>query len=72
MSSGVPRSRKIAAASRVRSELYDEIPTYTARPERTAVSNAAIVSSSGVVRVESMGVEDVDVVQAHPGQRLVQ
>ena len=48
ISNGVPRSSRIAAACRVRSELYDEIPTYSARPERTAVSSAPIVSSSGV------------------------
>jgi hypothetical protein len=48
ISSGVPRSRRIAAASRVRSGEYDEMPAYVARPERTAVSRAPIVSSSGV------------------------
>ena len=32
MSSGVPRSRRIAAASRVRSGEYDEMPAYSALP----------------------------------------
>ena len=48
MSSGVPRSRRIAAACWVRSGEYDEMPAYSARPERTAVSSAPIVSSIGV------------------------
>ena len=38
----------MAAARLVRSELYEEIPAYNARPERTAVSSAPSVSSSGV------------------------
>ena len=38
----------IAAASAVRSAEYDEIPAYSARPDRTAVSSAPMVSSSGV------------------------
>ena len=46
--SGVPRPRKIAAASRVRSAEYEEMPAYKALPLRTAVSSADIVSSSGV------------------------
>ena len=48
ISSGVPSSRAIVAASRVFSALYDEMPAYSARPDRTAVSRAPIVSSSGV------------------------
>ena len=43
-----PRSRRIAAASRVFSAEYDEIPAYSALPARTAESSAPIVSSSGV------------------------
>ena len=37
-----------ALAERAQGE-YDEIPTWRARPERTAVASAPIVSSSGVV-----------------------
>ena len=48
ISSGVPSSRRMAAASRVRSPEYDEMPTYRALPARTAASSAPIVSSSGV------------------------
>ena len=48
ISSGVPRSPRIRAASRVSSGEYDEIPTYSALPERTMASSAPIVSSSGV------------------------
>ncbi len=48
ISSGVPRSARIAAARPVRSGEYDEIPAYNARPETTAVCSAPIVSSSGV------------------------
>ena len=36
------------AASRVFSGEYDEMPTYSALPVRTAWSSAPIVSSSGV------------------------
>ena len=39
---------RIAAASTVRSGEYEEIPAYNARPDRTAVSRAPIVSSNGV------------------------
>ena len=35
------------AASRVRSGLYEEMPTYNALPCRTACTSAPIVSSSG-------------------------
>ena len=42
------RRRRIAAASRVCCGEYDEMPTYSALPWRTAVSSAPIVSSSGV------------------------
>ena len=38
----------MVAASRVLSAEYDEIPAYRARPLRTAVSSAVIVSSTGV------------------------
>lgn len=48
MSSGVPRPRMISCARTVSSALYDEMPTYRARPEVTAVCSAPIVSSSGV------------------------
>ena len=48
MSSGVPSERRIAAASAVRSAPYEEMPTYSAFPWRTALSSAPIVSSSGV------------------------
>ena len=48
MSSGVPSSRAIEAASWVRAAEYDEMPTYSALPWRTAWSSAAIVSSTGV------------------------
>ena len=48
ISSGVPSSRAIVAASRVFAAEYDEMPAYSARPERTAVSSACIVSSTGV------------------------
>ena len=40
--------RAISAASAVLFAEYDEMPTYSALPERTAWSRAAIVSSSGV------------------------
>ena len=36
------------AASRVLAGEYDEMPAYSARPDRTAVSSACIVSSIGV------------------------
>jgi hypothetical protein len=49
ISSGVPSSVRIRAASAVRSPLYDEMPAYSALPDRTAASSAPIVSSSGVV-----------------------
>ena len=48
ISSGVPSSRAMVAASSVFAAEYDEMPAYSARPDRTAVSRAAIVSSSGV------------------------
>jgi hypothetical protein len=48
MSSGVPICRSRDIASRVRSAEYEEMPAYRALPERTAVSSAPIVSSSGV------------------------
>jgi hypothetical protein len=48
ITNGVRRSRRIACASRVFSAEYDEMPTYSALPWRTAVSSAPIVSSSGV------------------------
>ena len=48
ISSGVPSSRAIVAASFVFVGEYDEMPAYSARPERTAVSSACIVSSIGV------------------------
>ncbi len=49
MSSGVPRSARIRAASRASSSGYDEMPTYNALPDCTAECRAPIVSSSGVV-----------------------
>ena len=48
ISSGVPRSRAIVAASCVFVAEYDEMPAYSALPERTARSSAIIVSSIGV------------------------
>ena len=48
ISSGVPSDARISYASRVFSGEYDEMPTYSALPCRTAVSSAPIVSSSGV------------------------
>ncbi len=48
ISSGVPIRRSREIASRVRSAEYEEMPAYRALPERTAVSSAPIVSSSGV------------------------
>ena len=48
ISSGVPSSRAIVAASRVLAAEYDEMPTYSALPLRTAWSSAIIVSSTGV------------------------
>ena len=36
------------AACSVFSAEYDEMPAYSARPDRTAVSSAIIVSSTGV------------------------
>ena len=48
ISSGVPRSARIAAASRVSSGEYDEIPAYNALPDCTIECSAPIVSSSGV------------------------
>ncbi len=48
ISSGVPSSRAIDAASLVLVAEYDEMPAYSARPDRTAVSSAVIVSSTGV------------------------
>jgi hypothetical protein len=48
ISSGVPSARAIVAASLVLAAEYDEMPAYSARPERTAVSSAPMVSSSGV------------------------
>ena len=48
ISSGTPMSRRSAAASRVRSAEYDEMPAYVARPDCTAVASAPMVSSSGV------------------------
>ena len=48
MSSGVPSSRAIVAASAVFLAEYDEIPAYSALPERTAWSSAIIVSAIGV------------------------
>lgn len=38
----------ISCARAVSSALYDEMPTYSARPEVTAVCSAPMVSSSGV------------------------
>ena len=48
ISNGVPSSRAIVAASWVFVGEYDEMPAYSARPDRTAVSRACIVSSTGV------------------------
>ena len=71
ISSGVPRSaqdlRRLARCA----------PGSTRRSRRTApgpsvtaVWSAPMVSSSGVSGSSTVRVEDVDVVQAHPGQRL--
>ena len=38
----------MVAACSVFSAEYEEMPAYSARPERTAVSRAIIVSSTGV------------------------
>ena len=48
ISSGVPSSRAIVAASLVFAAEYDEMPAYSALPCRTAWSSAIIVSSTGV------------------------
>ncbi len=48
ISSGVPSERRMAAASRVLADEYEEMPAYSALPWRTAVSSAPMVSSSGV------------------------
>ena len=48
ISSGTPSARRSAAASRVLPAEYDEIPTYSALPWRTAWASAPIVSSRGV------------------------
>jgi hypothetical protein len=61
---GTPWSASSFAASTVRADEYDEIPAYSAFPCSTAVMSEPIVSSSGV-SVGTVGVEDVDVVEAH-------
>ena len=48
MSSGTLCSASSAAACRVRSDEYDEMPAYNALPCCTADARAPIVSSSGV------------------------
>ena len=48
ISSGVPRSAEDPGGLAGELGEYDEIPTYSALPERTIESSAPIVSSSGV------------------------
>ena len=48
INSGTPSAARRRAAWTVRSEEYEEIPTYSALPCSTAVTNAPIVSSSRV------------------------
>ena len=48
------------------------MPTYSALPERTAWSSAPHGLLDRRLGVEAVAVEDVDVVQAEPGQRLVE
>jgi len=48
ISSGAPRSARMAAASRVLDRGYDEMPAYRALPRCTAVASAPSVSSMGV------------------------
>ena len=48
ITNGVPQLAQDRGASAVLSAEYEEIPTYSAFPCRTAVSSAPIVSSSGV------------------------
>ena len=48
------------------------MPTYSALPWRTAESQCAHRLLQRRVGVEAVAVEDVDVVEAHPPQRLVQ
>ena len=48
------------------------MPAYSALPWRTAVSSAPSVSESGVVGIAAVRVEDVDVVEAHPVEALVE
>ena len=72
ISSGVPSSARIAAARSVRSGEYDEIPAYNARPGHDrGVQRPHRLLERGL-RVGTVRVEDVDVVQPHPGQRGVQ
>ena len=72
MSSGVPRSRRISMASSVRWAEYEEMPAYSALPWRTAVSTAPERLLERRVGVQAVRVEDVDVVEAHPLQALVE
>ena len=52
----------------VRSEEYDEIPTY----KRLALRDGRRERAGGLlhrrVRVDAMGVEDVDIVETHPSK----
>ena len=54
----------MATAARVRSELYDDSPTYCARPDRTVLVTAVLEN------LEHPAIEDVDagkfVLDAHP------
>ena len=69
MSAGTPSSRSIRAASGCAPRRRRRCRRSSALPCWTAEASAPIVSSSGRVRVEAVGVEDVDVVEAHPAQR---
>ena len=62
----------MAAASRVRGPEYDEMPAYSALPAADGSVQRAHRLLQRSVRVEPVAVEDVDVVHAHPRQRLVQ
>jgi len=67
MRSGVPIRRRIAAASCVRRD---------SDVERLALSNRRVKGAHGLLewgmRVVAMGIEDVDVVETHPPQALVE
>ena len=72
MSSGVPRSRRIAAASRVFSAEYDEIPAYSALPGSHGRVERAHRLLERRLGIEAVRVEDVDVVELHAREALVE